>query len=81
MSEQPKPTVPPPVFKVDGVRYEPRDIDKLRSELAEWRSEVLMENPYRATVLSHTIALLFYLMEWLDAHYLEGTTTQNDDTR
>lgn len=73
MPEQPQPLTDPPtpvtLFKVAGIDYSIGGIEKLRQELGGMRAELLgtNDNPdfYKATLLSHTIALLSYLQDWL----------------
>lgn len=69
MSEQPHPATDAPTFKVDGIDYSIEGIEKVRLELGSMRAEFIANatDPdfYKATLLSHTIALLHYLQDWM----------------
>lgn len=55
-----------PSFKVEGVDYTPGGIEQLRAELGLMRAQALTDNKFNeASALSHTIALLHYLKEWM----------------
>ena len=51
-------------FKVEGIDYTPEGIENLRQELIKYRDAALKQAAFEETVvLSHTIALLAYLIE------------------
>ena len=80
MSEQPRPVTKPPTFHVDGVDYSPEGILALHRELAQYRTELLASGDIdHAVMLSHGVALLYFLAEWLQADTIVTAQQREDD--
>lgn len=79
MSDQPRPVTKPPTFHVDGVDYSPEGILALHKELAQFRTELMAAGDIdHAVMLSHGVALLYYLMEWLQADTIVAAQREDD---
>lgn len=81
MPEQPRPIVPPPTFRVEGVDYTSNGVETLRQDLSLLRVKLLQADEFDgASMLNHAIILLHHLREWMiETDIAANQTTTNDE--
>jgi hypothetical protein len=78
MTEQPKASTPSPTFKVHGIDYTAVAVRGLHAELAKFRTDLIKAMDFdHAVMLTHGVALLYFLAEWMEQEETKGEDDQN----